>query len=339
MRKPTQMEAFDVLYAMAAGDGRGEALFGDSIGLARPVYERTLIGDGYPVAFLEFPLLGEPCFDLLSVHGFVKPGARFASGAGFGYQGMLDWFSHICDPGETVGCGIELDTSIGEAERAGVYLQQFARHELVTPFLECVGEAGRAQAYFDTLARMPEGWLPAYVGLFPGREGAPMRIGGYMDRTELVRCAEGPECLGDRFREIGFSAFDVPMLERCTEFMRLAPSVDFQFDIMADGSVGDTFGLSLSFNETMPREARACMGSGYGAELMQTLQDWGLADDRWRLIADAAFARHVGYEREDGSEGRFALCIRFNYAKVKFKACEPQPAKFYLACIASEMEA
>ena len=164
-----------------------------------------------------------------------------------------------------------------------------------------------------------------------------MRIGGYMDRDELAHCADDPAHLGDRFRQIGFSAFDVPMLERCSEFMRLAPSVDFQFDIMPDGSLGDTFGLSLSFNETKPREARMCMESGYGAKLMQTLQGWGLADDRWKLIAGAAFARHVGYERDDATEGRFALCILFNYAKVKFKDGDLQPAKFYLTCTAGDL--
>ena len=273
------------------------------------------------------------------MHGHVEPGARFAPGSGFGYQAMLDWFSGVCEQDGSVNCGIELDTSVGETSRAGVYLQQRERQELVAPFLESVGEAGRAQAYRDVLSRMPSGWPPAYVGLFPGREGTPMRIGGYMKRAELERCADDPAHLGDCFRQIGFAAFDAPMLGRCIDFMRLAPSVDFQFDIMPDGSLGDTFGLSLSFNETKPREARECMESGYGARLMRELQEWGLADDRWRLIAGAALARHVGYEREDGSEGRFALCIRFNYAKVKFRACELQLAKFYLTFIAGEIEA
>ena len=53
---------------------------------------------------------------------------------------------------------------------------------------------------------------------------------------------------GRRFERIGFIAFDDEMLERCSSFMRIAPAVDFQFDIMADGTLGDTFGLSLSFN-------------------------------------------------------------------------------------------
>ena len=120
--KPSQMTVFDALYSIAAGDGRGEALFGSSFDIARDVYERTLIGDGYPTAYLEFPLLGSPGFDLLSVHSSVQPGSRFASGAGFGYQAMFDWFSGICDIDVNVSCGIELDTSVGETKWAGVYL-------------------------------------------------------------------------------------------------------------------------------------------------------------------------------------------------------------------------
>ena len=100
------------------GRRQGEALFGDSLGIARGAYERTLIGDGYPAAYIEFPLLGSPGFDLLSVHSAVRPGSRFAPGAGFGYQAMLDWFSGICEKGTNASCGIELDTSVGETERA-----------------------------------------------------------------------------------------------------------------------------------------------------------------------------------------------------------------------------
>ena len=96
--------------------------------------------------------------------------------------------------------------------------------------------------------------------------------------------------------------------------------------------------LSLSFNETKPRQARKCMEDGYGARICSLLQDWGLADDRWRLIAGAAFARHVPFEREDGTQGRFALRVLLNYAKVKFTACKPHPAKFYLLLETGELE-
>lgn len=337
MRKPSQMEAFDAMYSIAAAKGRGEALFGNSVRLARDAYERTLIGNGYPHAYLEFPLLGEPGFDILSVHAEVEHGATFASGAGFGYQKMFDWFASVCGEGNA-SCGIELDTSAGESKRVGVYLQFRKRTEMIAPFLESIGESERLGGYMDVLGCMPKDWPPAYVGLFPGRPGSPLRIGGYLNGSVKDSCAADPTFLGEQFRRIGFTAFDGDMLRRCAEFMALAPGIDFQFDIMADGSLGDTFGLSLSFNETKPRQARACMESGYGARICGLMQEWGLADERWRAIAGAAFARHVGFERDDGTEGRFALCVLFNYAKVKFTSCEPKPAKFYLVLNTRELE-
>ena len=337
--KPSQMTVFDALYSIAAEDGRGEALFGNSFDLARNAYERTLIGDGYPAAYIEFPLLGSPGFDLLSVHSNVLPGSRFAPGAGFGYQAMLDWFSGVCDANGHVSCGIELDTSAGETEQAGVYLQYRKRRNLIAPFLDSIGEEARTESFLTVADRMPEGWPPAYVGLFPGRASAPMRIGGYLEHATQKACADDPALLADQFDRIGFSAYDSEMLSRCSMFLSLAPSVDFQFDIMPDGTLSDVFGLSLSFNEARPRQARICMESGYGAQICKTLQEWGLADERWKLIAGAAFGRHVPFIREDGAQGRFALCCLFNYAKVKFARAVAQPAKFYLIMTAGEVEA
>ena len=337
--KPSQMTVFDALYSIAAGDDRGEALFGNSFGIARGAYERTLIGEGYPGAYIEFPLLGSPGFDLLSVHDTVRPGSRFAPGAGFGYQAMFDWFSGICDRGVNASCGIEIDTSVGETERAGVYLQYRKHTDLIAPFLESIGEEARTESFLAVANRMPEGWPPAYVGLFPGRAGTPLRIGGYLGDSIQKACADDPTLLAAQFDQIGFSAYDGKMLSRCSTFLSLAPSVDFQFDIMPDGTLSDVFGLSLSFNETKPREARVCMESGYGARICRILQEWGLADERWKLIAGAAFARHVPFEREDGSQGRFALCCMLNYAKVMFAGRVAQPAKFYLCMSAGEVEA
>jgi hypothetical protein len=190
--RPSQMTAFDALYAIAAGDGRGEALFGDSFGIARDVYERTLIGDGYPTAYIEFPLLGSPGFDLLTVHSAVRPGSRFAPGAGFGYQAMIDWFSGICDKGVSASCGIELDTSVGETERAGVYLQYRKHTDLIAPFLASIGEEARAKSYLAVAdPTVPEyaepcrngGWQTSAGGSSPAQRSLAMcRLTGKTDR-------------------------------------------------------------------------------------------------------------------------------------------------------------
>lgn len=338
MERPTRMTLFDTLYILASLDGRGEALFGDSIELVRPAFQRMLIGDDLPSVYFEFPLMGDPCLDMLAVYRRIKPGDAFAPGAGYGRQKMFDWFAGLGPTYPNVSLGLEVDASDGDTEHAGVYLQQRAHTDLVAPFLESVGESDRLEPYMRVYERMPKSWPAAYIGFFPGRAGTPTRIGGYLGTLALQSIMDDPSYLGACFDQIGFGSYDDAMLEQCAELVRLAPSVDFQFDILGDGSLGDTFGLSLSFNETKPRQAHDCMESGYGARIMERLEAWGLADGRWRLIADAAFARHIGYEREDGTTGRLALTVLFNYAKVKFRACVPQPSKFYLCATACDLD-
>ena len=97
MPTPDQMDMFDLLYMLAAADGRGEALLGGQREQLRSLYERTLIGSARPSLYLEFPLLGEPCYDFLSVIDEVESGATFAPGAGYGYQKAFDWFSTVCE--------------------------------------------------------------------------------------------------------------------------------------------------------------------------------------------------------------------------------------------------
>ena len=330
MKQPTQTLAFDLLYSLAAENGREEKLFGNSIEAAAPAFERMRIGSGYPTVYLEFPLLGSPCFDMLSVYGTanIGPDDRFASGAGFGYGGMFRWFSSLPDK-SGCSCGIELDTGSGETERAGIYFQYRSNLNYAEPFLGSVGESARKEGFLDAVRRLPEGLPAAYVGLFPGREGSPMRIGGYMNRGLQEAVAGNPDVLGKAFRQIGFSTFRHDMLAFCAELMKMVPAIDFQFDLFPDGTIGDVFGLSLSFNEVKPSESAECMEKGYGAKVMQRLQRDGLADERWKAIAGAAYAKAVPVETDDGKEALFAALIRLNYAKIKFKAGDPMPAKFY----------
>lgn len=153
------------------------------------------------------------------------------------------------------------------------------------PGWQTFSDGGVRRAVLDRGRRWQE--RSAVRGQLRHREGAYERtlIGdGYL------ACAEDPALLAAQFDRIGFSAYDGEMLSRCSVFLSHAPSVDFQFDVMPDGTLGDVFGLSLLFNEAKPREARVCMEGGYGGQICRTLQEWRLADERWRLIAGAAFA-------------------------------------------------
>ena len=337
MKQPSPLEVFDLLYTLAARDGREEALFGSSAHLAYPVVEQALIGDVYPGIYLEFPLKGKPCFDLLLGYGEMPPGARFAPGAGFGYQRLFDWFSSLPE-GHGASCGFSMDTGSGETQRPGVYLQYRGQEDLAASFLDAIGEGGRFSRYSAALRRLPEGMPASYIGLFPGREGTPLRIGGYMGKTLQNAAARDPGLLGDCFDQAGFRAYDGSMLEQCGEILALAPSVDFQFDLFPDGALGDVFGLSLSFNAVRPRQAAEWMETGCGRDMMRLLEGWGLADDRWQLLPGTALSKGIPMEGPDGNKKLLGLAVRFNYAKVKFKAGAPVSAKFYLRLHAGLLE-
>lgn len=336
MNIPDSITCFDVLYSLASADGRGDALFGDSIVYAGKVVERSLIGSSIPSFYLEFPLLGRPCFDILTVYDKVDPGACFAEGAGYGYQKMFDWFSHLPES-HGASCAIEVDTGSGETECAGVYMQQRRRKDLVAPFLESVGEDARAGSYLKFMERLPQGMSAAYAGLFPGREGSPMRIGGYMDKAFIDNASDDTSVLDRAFSSVGFGDHDPGMLELCSRLLAMSPAADYQFDIYPDGSVGDVFGLSLSFNDVLPNEAAECMNSGFGKDIMTTIQDLGLADDRWKMIAGASMGKGITVKKTDGREVFLVFAIRLNYVKIKFKAGVPVFSKFYLILQAAEM--
>ena len=334
--RPTGTELFDGVYATLSAQGRGAALFGDAREAARLFFARSLITGASPALYLEFPLRDEPFLDLLAIYERVPRQVCFAPGGGYGYQGTFDWFSSL-DAVQQAAIGIELDLSQGVTEEAGIYFQQRRGLTLLQAFLRTVGQAERADAFLRTQERMPRGWSPSYVGLFPGRAGTPMRLGGYLSVPAQRRCAADPGFLASRFDQMGFVAYDRLMLERCSSLMGLVPFVDFQFDLGLNGSLTDTFGLSLSFGRCRLSEGGECFASGYGAQVMGLLQAWGLADERWRFIPEMTFARRVSYEDLDGRTKWLAVCVRLNYAKVKFVGGAAQAAKFYLAATVEEL--
>lgn len=333
--KPTGAELFDAIYAAMVAQGRG-ALFGDAREAARLFFDRASLSGAFPVLYFEFPLRDDPYLDLLAIYEKLPVDAHFAPGGGYGYQAAFDWFGSL-DAEQRAAIGIELDLSRGVTEQAGLYFQQRRNLTLLREFLATVGQEGRADAYEQMMARMPRGWPAAYVGLFPGRPGTPMRLGGYLSKPMHRRCCGDPAFLGSCFDEMGFAAYDRPMLERCAELMRLVPFVDFQFDLGLDGSLTDTFGLSLSFGRCKLSEVDECFSSGYGAQVMELLEGWGLADERWKLIPQMTYARGLPYGGRDGSERRLAVCVHLNYAKLKYVGGIAQPAKFYLVATVREL--
>lgn len=331
MKTPSFADAFEVLCLQAADDGRGPVLFGESLARARREVRAFMVGSKFPDVYFEFPLVGDPFLDVTVLYGELEPGTHIESMAADDSDAMLAWCGSKKKEFGDISFGFELDTKCEELPRAAIHFQPRTHVELVEPFCEIVGEPAYAQLYLETARRMPEGWPLSFFGMFRGRPGAPLRICGYLDVAERDRCANDPCALARAFDAIGFSAYDDVMLQQVSQLMRKAPgSVDFQFDVYPDGTMGDVFAIDLNFDIEQPEAVQGSYATGPAAQVMGQLESWGAADQRWRMGGDAAFARSIPVELDDGGIGLFSFTLMPHWAKARWTKGVLQPSKLYM---------
>lgn len=339
MKVPSHAKSYQVLWLQLVSDGRQEALFGEGAVRARTAPLPFMVGEEFPSVYLEFPLAGEPFLDVTVLYDSIAPGTRIESEAAEGSQDMLDWFAGINAEHSAVNCGFELDTHKPELPRAAVHFQPRRAIQLVEPFCAAVGEPDRAKLYLDMAARMPEGWDLSFFGMFRGRPGSPLRVCGYLSEAQKEACAQSSVRLAEVFDHVGFSAYDEAMLSQASVLMAMAPgSCDFQFDIFPDGSLGDTFAIDVQFEIEQPEAVKGSFANGPIANVFGMFQDWGIADERWKLAADAAFARALPVELEDGSQAKYSFTLMPQWTKARWSNGVLQPAKLYYLATAGTLK-
>ena len=330
MRAPSYGDAYQVLVLQAADDGRGPILFGDSLPQARTAPLPFLLGKEFPDVYLEHPLIGDPFIDVTVLYGELDPGERVESPAAGDHGAMLDWYAAARSEYHEISCGFELDTSKDVLPMAAVHFQPRGRTELVRPFCEALGEPERAELYLDRAVRMPEGWPLSFFGMFRGRPAAPLRVCGYLGPDEKTSCAQDPRKLARVFDEVGFSAYDSAMLDQVAALMAATSgAVDFQFDVFPYGGLSSTFAIDLQFDIAQPEVVCQNFTNGNAARVMELLEGWGAADERWKLGAEAAFARALPIELDEGGAGRFAFTLMPQWAKARWTDGVLQPSKLY----------
>ena len=331
MRIPAHQDVFEMLCIQAADEGRGEVLFGDCVDRARKEARPFMIGTEFPSVYLEFPLRGDPFLDVTALYHTLTPGMRVESEAAEGTGPMIDWFADACQGIEEVCCGFELDVKEPVLPRSAIHFQPREHVELVEPFCAAVGEPERAALFLDLAQRMPCGWPLSFFGMFRGRPDAPLRVCGYLDVSESEACAQEPRRIAAVFDQVGFDAYDDAMLESISALMGIAPvSVDFQFDVFGDGTIGDTFAIDVQFGIEQPEAVLSSFEDGPAARVLGMLEGWHAADARWKLAGDAAFARSLQVDLDDGSAGRYAFALMPQWVKARWTAKTLQPSKLYL---------
>ena len=340
MKAPTYADSFEVLCLQAADEGRGEVLFGDSVKRARAAIRPFMVGREFPGSYLEFPLVGDPFLDVTVLYGDVGPDCHVDSPAAPDADELLEWFASARERFENVSFGFELDTKDPGTPTAAVHFQPRKHTELVRTFCEVVGEPQRAELYLDLAARMPDGWPLSFFGMFKGRSGSPLRVCGYMNDDERKACAADSAHLRSSLERVGFSAYDDTMLEQASTLMGTAPgSIDFQFDVYPDGTIGDVFAIDAQFAIENPEAVRASFEGGPGAHVMNLLENWGIADNRWHLVAEAAFARALPATQPDGTLVRYGFTLMPQWVKVRWANKVLQPSKLYHLAKAGPLKA
>ena len=330
MRAPSYADAYQVLLLQAADEGRGPVLFGESFERAYTVPLPFMVGEKFPSIYLEHPLLGDPFLDVTVLYSSVAPGTRIASDMVEGTDALIDWCAETCKSYPNVCFGFEVDTKDPSLPAAAVHFQPRAHEELVAPFCEAAGEPERAHLYLDLAKRLPKAWPLSFFGMFRGRPGAPLRVCGYLSDKEYRACAADPNHVAGVFDTVGFTAYDEAMISQVAELLGTAPGpFDFQFDVYPDGSLGNIFAIDAQFSISQPEVVRSSFACGACAPVMRLLEDWGIADERWRRAIDATFARALPVELEDGSIGKFTFTLMPQWLKVRWVDGVLQPAKLY----------
>ncbi len=325
---------YDTLYLLAAGDGREEALFGDCQPLAHEAFSRSLIGDEFPIIWFEVPLSRKPRFDLhvAASRSALCPGAEFAPGAGGGYEGLFRWYAEEESGG--AGLAFAYDVSEGRIDAPAVHVNvNNAPLSSMDRFFDLSAGGDAAERYRAFEAKLPRGWRVWYAGFHPGRPNTPVRVDCFVDGGLKAAYASVPSLFEQHLRECGFTAASAALRDLAGLVTASPFALELQFDVLPDGSVGPTIGVSAGFG-TIPASELQTMfdDGGTAAKLLGQIERRGLADDRWRLIAHASFAKLV--ETDDGP---LALFCMPTFVKLRVRDGEPLDAKAYLQASAREM--
>ena len=334
---------YQFIYGLAASNGREQELFGGCGPAAYEAFVRSLVAKGFPELWFELPLAGEPWLDLHALISYEDVAGTQPAFAGLGgvYADGLAWFASQ-KPGKVRQLALSYDSSRGEVERPALQLLVNGPDASVPEaFLRAAGRADAVADYHAFVGRMPQEWYACYVGVFPSRDVAgssPWTRVECIVRDEAQQAyARDVERLRADLAKVGLASggaegpdnpLDDEALACIQELARSPFPLEFQFNVGTDGLAQPCLSASVRFQGPDWTD----VGQRAEAERLYALaQDWGLADDRWRLLRDTAFAKSA---TRNGVVTRLVCFPAF--IKLRWRAGERPDAKAYLMAWAEE---
>ena len=310
----------------------GPQLLGTNLMAARVALRNNLLGEVYPGFWLETPLFGEPGFDFHVSYDRpdLAPDALGAALPGFEHQRLVDWFMDEETGG--VGLGFAHDILTGPAGGTAVYVNTNHRPLASNAgFFAAAGHRELAPAVESFLCQLPESFRVWYLGVFAQREGSPARVGCFLPDEVRLLCQKSPAQFARELAHIGFAATSPTMLEQLGALAQIPLGWEMQFDVYANGRVGEVLSVDLCLpvkRGVRADELFAC--EGLGGRAMQVLEAWGVADERWHLLRHTSLSRLVRPRSENAA---FLQRCHPVFIKAKWEAGEPRAAKVYLECM------
>ncbi len=320
------MRLYETLYRLASKDV-GCDLFGANAPLAREAFRRALAGASMPIVWFEVPLSGLPRFDLHVAHGNadLHGHAPFAPDAMDGHGELLNWYAS--EPRAGGGLALAYDVGDGRIGAPAVHANVNALEVFdIEGFFLHVGRPEAAALYHGFEKRLPRGWHIWYCGVHPGRPGAPVRVDCFVDKSLKCAYAAEPARLEEDLQRAGF-AVEGSAARRVGAEVAASPfGVELQFDVLSDGALGQTVGVSAQLPLVAASAARRLWEpAGGAAQLMEFAVDSRVADARWRCVRKTMFSTVA----RNGKVSQALYCIP---VFTKFRVCADKllDAKIYL---------
>lgn len=318
---------YNLIYALAAINGREKRLFGNCAATALQEFEFSLAQGRFPELWFEFPLLGDPWFDLhmLFTQDDLAFGDDKAIGPCAGHPEMFEWFAAQKSGARQLA--VSWDTSSGDVSHPALQLLVWKKDPQVTcDFLSTAKRSDAVLAYRTFVDSLPEDWFACYAGVFPRRTTPFLRVECIPKEYQQREYAQNIDLLEEHLRQVGFTAFGDTLLERCQTLAKTPFQLEFQFDVNEDGTAGSTLSASVRFSAADNVDwSQPFDPNGAAGELMRTIEEWGLTDDRWQLMADTAFAKGISRSGESSQLFCFPAFI-----KLRWRDGQPLDAKAYL---------
>ena len=333
------LQNFRRIYTRAAGGGREAQLFGlatrAKAETALRKYAIDASGEGF---YFELPMTGEPRMDLLLQYncGMIRlPISHCARNRTFTPFDFSSFFE-ACALDPKIShylAGFSFDLSEGR-DLPGIYLlppRNLPNVDYVPDMLVRLGASGRLSKVMEAFAAAPAGWQPYYAGYMDARPGTPTRLGFFLDQKMCWQYREDKALLKRDLSQYYRRPVPGDMLDQIHLLTQKGYVWDFQFDMFPDGDFARALGVSIKddADENTWDSTEAFLASNTLKDLMLMLEDWGLADERRRLLRDTCSATRRNIF-ENGRIKTVADLVSISTHKVRFKNEEAVLAKSYL---------